>query len=117
MKERVAAAVLLPEARPVRHVAEQLPGVFEPELRDAGGQPLGERALAGHGEPPGAVAPPQAREHLCEKQRVLLGIEPADAEHPQAAVPRPRQCVLDRTISERGTSENPVTRTRPPERR
>src|SRR2546429_204342 len=36
VKERVAAAVLLPEARPRRHVAEQLPGVLEPALPAAG---------------------------------------------------------------------------------
>ena len=89
-------AVPLPELLAGFHVARELERLRDAELLRT---PLERRpvaALADHFEPPAGVALAEELQHIGEQQRVLLGLEPTDAQKPELALPAAIQRLLRR---------------------
>jgi hypothetical protein len=97
VQEHVAVAVALPQPAVERHVAEQLGVVLVSVGAEALGQLVAHRPDAAHDEPPPRVLAPQPREHVGEEQRVLLRVEPADAERGQLPVVRTGESLFTRS--------------------
>ena len=116
VEEGLAGPVLLRQLRPVRDVAEQLDGVLETACGHLVGDSPEKRPFAGDGQAPAAVSGAQALDHVEQEQWVLLGIEPADAEDADLAVPAPVSACSTGTISFARTSESEIgcTAARPP---
>ena len=85
MQERVAVAVQVEQARPEGNVAQQLCPLGDPELAQAILQRRLHGALPADDQPPAIAAAHEARQHVGQQQGVLLGLQPADADHPQLA--------------------------------
>ena len=88
VQEGVARAIHVEQAVGDRHVAEQVGVVGDTEVLEPLPELAFHRALAAHEQPEPLVALPQARQHVGQQQRVLLGLQPADGQHAQLpAVP------------------------------
>ena len=96
VQEHVAVPVEVPEPAVERHVAEQLGVLLHAGRPQRTGKLVLHGAVTAHHEPPAGVVLAQPREHLREQEGVLLGVEPADAEHAQIPVVRTGQSVLAR---------------------
>lgn len=74
-------AVGIPQAAIDRDVASQGEPVGHAELPGSRAEGSGERAVAVHLQAPPGVVPHGASQDIREQQRVLLRVEPADAQH------------------------------------
>ncbi len=81
--QHVALSVEIPEPAVDWHVAVESSTIQHPERAQARGQGVEQRTGATHGQTPTLIFGERSGEDVGEQQRVLLGIEPADAEHPQ----------------------------------
>ena len=84
----MAAPIDLHQLRSERDVAPQLRMFGNPELAEAFGERVLQRALSADDQPPAWVPFPQPGKDVGDEQGVLLGIEPPDGQQRQLTVVR-----------------------------
>ncbi len=85
MSESVRLAVCIGQPAVMWKVAAKVDRVFDPELPNALLKRRSEVSLATDDEPPAGIDPTKAADHVGERQGILLGLEPADAEGDELA--------------------------------